>query len=408
MKKYFTNIPFIILFIGLMINGMGQSVLFSVLAPISRAIGFMDSGVGIIISCSALTLVLFSSIWGNLIDKTDSQYVFIFGLISFGLGSLLFAYILDLGINSDISPERTLMLLIIVRIIYAAMTAGTHPAAMAYISKYTNNDDRISRIALMSSSYNVGLILGPMIVFLYQSNNVLSPIYLTSYLAIFFAVISVFSLGGKSIGITKNEVGNNNGIAIKDVRVFQGLLAILFINTIFSTLQQSAGFLVQDLFSVSGLDASKKIGFILSAFALSMLFTQAVLIQKIKISYNKTVLIGYFLASFGLVIIILSILYKNFALVVISMAISGIGIGYLLPSIQTFLTTLASKNEYGKITGYIFSFSALGYIVGPLIGTGLISTAIWLPYLISIIMLSLSAMCLLIGSKRKPKALTAS
>ncbi|WP_305817438.1 MFS transporter [Photobacterium leiognathi] len=97
MKKPVLNLSFIFLFIGLMVNGMGQSVLFSILAPLSRTIGFMDSGVGIIISCSAAVLVVFSLLWGRIIDRVNIKYVFIFGLISFGIGSLLFAYVLDLG-----------------------------------------------------------------------------------------------------------------------------------------------------------------------------------------------------------------------------------------------------------------------------------------------------------------------
>ncbi|GAL15375.1 multidrug resistance protein 2 [Vibrio astriarenae] len=130
-----------------------------------------------------------------------------------------------------------------------------------------------------------------------------------------------------------------------------------------------------------------------------MLFTQVVLIQKFKIDYKKMISAGFVLVSLGLALIVFSTVYISFVAIVISMAITGVGIGYLIPSLQTHLTLFASNDEQGKIAGYIFGFSALGYVVGPLLGTGLIGLATWMPYLMSIVMLILSATCMLWESK---------
>ncbi|WP_305840256.1 MFS transporter [Photobacterium leiognathi] len=405
MKKPLVNLSFIFLFIGLMVNGMGQSVLFSILAPLSRSIGFMDSGVGIIISCSAAVLVVFSLLWGRVIDRVNVKCVFIFGLISFGIGSLLFAYVLDLGQKGVIFPGTILLLLIVVRMIYAAMTAGTHPSAMAYVTKLTGEKERVSSIALISSSYSIGLVVGPAIVFIYDNGDVLSPIYFTSYLAIFVAIASVFVLKGFPSTIVNSVKENKvNSLKFWDGRIFPALISLMFINVTFSCIQQSAGFLVQDLFIITESEATRKTGGILSTIALVMLFTQVVLIQKFKIDYKKMISVGYVLASLGLTSIVFSTVYISFFSIVISMAITGVGIGYLIPSLQTHLTLFASSDEQGKIAGYIFSFSALGYIIGPLLGTGLIGLATWMPYLMSIVMLIFSATCVLFGSKHGRKS----
>ncbi len=408
MKKPVVNISFLVLFVGLMINGMGQSVLFSILAPLSRSIGFMDSGVGIIISCSALMLVIFSSIWGRIIDKVNVKTVFIFGLLSFGIGSLVFAYVLELGVDKILLPERALILLIVIRMIYAAMTACTHPSAMAYVVKSTDEKDRVSSIALVSSSYSIGLVVGPALIFLSDYGSVLTPIYFTSLLAIFVALVSSFFLKNSVTDTFDNKLikeNKNSVLNIFDSGVFPVLISLMFINAILSSIQQSAGFLVQDVFTITDAVASKKTGFILSSLAFAMLFTQIFLIRKYNISYKKMVLIGYACLGVGLILIIFASIHMIFTLIVISTVTTGVGIGYLIPALQTHLSLSSSDNEQGKIAGYIFSFSAMGYIIGPLLGTGLISFGIWIPYLISIAMLILSALCMFIGRKNRNKLL---
>jgi MFS family permease len=288
--------------------------------------------------------------------------------------------------------------------IYAAMTAGTHPAAMAYVTKLKNEKERVSSIALISSSYSIGLVVGPVLVFVYQSGNVLSPVYLISYLAIIFAIASIFILKDSPPNATVEvKEHKNSSLKFWDRRILPTLISLMLVNVIFSCLQQSLGFLTQDLFLISGDEASRKTGVILSTFALAMLFTQVILIQRYKINYKIMIYLGIALVGVGLVCLTFATVYIDFVAIILSIVITGVGIGYLIPSLQTHLTFFVLSNEQGKVAGYIFSFSAMGYVIGPLLGTGLIGIATWLPYLMCLALLTISASCLLIGSKEVSK-----
>mgnify|MGYP001989458691 CR=1 FL=1 len=80
-----------LLFAALVAVGMGQTIVFAVLAPLGREVGLSEVQVGGIIAGSSIMFFFASPVWGRVSDRWGRRRVMLVGLFGYTAGTLVFA-----------------------------------------------------------------------------------------------------------------------------------------------------------------------------------------------------------------------------------------------------------------------------------------------------------------------------
>ena len=141
------NTPFmtgdkIVLLLGLITYGIGQTVLFIVLQPLVERIGLSLGQFGFIMSASNLALALFAIYWGKKSDRVGRKPMLIFGLFGYAAGSAMVAACLEWGLRGNPQPVVLFVALFIARLVYGTLASAINPSATAYMADTTSRARR--------------------------------------------------------------------------------------------------------------------------------------------------------------------------------------------------------------------------------------------------------------------------
>lgn len=362
---------------GLILVGMGQTLLYALLGPAIRQLGLTEVQAGAIVAASALVLTVASPFWGRRIDKVGSRFVFLVGMTSYAIGSVAFAYVLDTG-GSLMQPAGVVFfLLLVIRVTYAFLTAGIHPSAMANIAVTTSPELKPARMALMSACFGIGSTLGPLLGSALGGLGLMAPLYAVSFMALLSVALGSVVLKDPPAA-QKVEKSEGSPLSARDSRVFGTLVATVLVYSGFSALQQSISFHVQDTLHLSVADAVKQTGIVVSGLAAAMAFTQLVVLQFFKPGHRRSIALGSGIAFVGLVGIALGA--STVLLLTLCAIAAGCGFAFIFPGLQGSLSNSVEKSEQGSVAGLSFGAAAFGYVIGPLLGTSLLSVGHGLTY----------------------------
>jgi MFS family permease len=101
------------------------------------------------------------------------------------------------------------------------------------------------------------------------------------------------------------------------------------------------------------------------ATSLAALFAQLVVVQYVRMTSRMMTNIG--LAA-ALLSSVMFLLFGNFVLLAVGLALSGLGFGMARPGFTTGASLSVAPHEQGAVAGLIGGASAMGFIAGPLIG----------------------------------------
>ncbi len=352
---------------GLACIGVGQTLLYTILGPIGREIGLTEIRVGSIVTIAALIITVASAYWGKLIHGLGSRFVFLAGMFFYAAGTFMLGLFLHISVEHIVSVNVAFILLIIVRAGTGFLTAGVHPAAMAYIAETTHEERRTAGMALMASAYGIGSFIGPVLSSILSPYSMLLPVYLSAAVALVGAILGVYTLN--NVRTTQSSRVKNN-IRLTDRRVLPILFGIAFVYFAFSAFQQTIAFYIQDLFNLTPKVAASKTGITVALMAITMIVVQLGLLQFFKFNVSFLLLTGTVFSCIGFTTLLI---IKDMYFINISSALVGAGFGMIIPAIQTSASLAVSDKEQGSVSGFIFSASAFGYVIGPLLGTFLFS-----------------------------------
>lgn len=377
------RLALIALIFGLVTNAIGQSLLFTVLGPAIRKIGMNEVQAGLIITISALVVTLSSPFWGRRADSWGRKPVFLVGLTSYALTSFVFALVLHGGLNGFNTASITFMLLIGVRVIYAFLTAGINPAAMAYMADSTDAEARSAGMSLLGASFGIGAVIGPVLGSMLASISLLLPVFSAAGLALVGAFIALWALHDSP----RREIKPKSGVLkANDRRIVFFLLAYALSFVSFSAMQQSVAFFLQDLLELNASATAQHVGIAMASMAIMMLVMQIGLVQILKPSPRLMLLLGAPISAVGLILLAIA---NSFGAVVMAHLIMGVGFGLFFPGTQASASLAVPQKEQGAVGGLIGASAAAGYIFGPLLGTGLYTVNYRLPYVVCALIMSL-------------------
>ncbi|MGX5775914.1 MFS transporter [Methylorubrum zatmanii] len=362
------------LLFGLIVFGIGQTVLFAMLGPVARDIGLDVVDVGLIVTVSALVVVLVSPAWGRVADRWGRTRTLTLGLGGYAVTTLLFAWVLHLGLEGEISPYWSFGLLLGSRVLYALVAAAIQPSASAIVASGTDAANRSSGMALVGMGFVLGTILGPLVGAAFIGWSLLAPLFVTVALAVLAAFAAAFLVEEPTWERA------DDGVALKasDPRLRSTLLLAALAFVTIAITQQTLSFFVQDLLGLDAAAATRKVGLALAAFALAALATQILLVRRYTPSPRTLLQGGAALLLAGFVALSLA---GHLAVVVGGCLALGVGYGLAMPGFQSSASLAVGPAEQGAAAGLVSAAMALGFVIGPILGTSLYYAEHRLPFI---------------------------
>lgn len=370
-------------------TALGQTLVFTLLPSLGRAMGMAEMEVGLIISCSALVFALASPVWGTISESTGRKAVLVIGLTGYSLGTLLFALVFHAGLKGWITGGLLVGGLVVSRMLQAAIMAATPAAAAAYTADITTPEQRTQGMGRIGAANNLGTVVGPVSGGILAAITLIFPLYAVSVLTGLMAIGTAFFLPpspqirAKAAPSLLQTLKKGLG-AYADPRLRDLLLTGVMLFMSFALIQQTLGFLFQDHFQMSPQAAARTLGITMMAAAITSLAGQVIVVQWLRAPASLLIAMAVPAIGAGAVV-----LWIAEAQLVMSGAVLliGLGLGFGMPAIMSLASLRVGHEEQGRVAGLASACPALGFILGPLVGTGLYTLDHRWPYLLVMVLL---------------------
>ena len=371
----------VLLFMCLIANGVGQTLMFAILPPLARDLQLSEFQIGSIFAVSATLWVFSSAYWGARSDTWGRRPVLLIGLAAFGISTLAFASVLLFGLWGVFAPAVTYALLIVTRSVFGIFGSGAYPAAQAYIADRTTARERTEGMATLNAAFGLGAAIGPGIGAALIVLGVIAPLFFVGILGLLSAA-AIWILLPERTRPHKREA--LKPLSWFDPRVLPFVVFSVIQGTAGSIQIQTVAFFIRDTLNTTTADTQQLAGVALMCSAIATLFAQFVLVQHFKLTTRFLIYCG--IAS-AIVSNLLIMFAPNYGLIVFALMLSGLGFGMLRPGFAAAASLAVSQDEQGAIAGLTGGASAAGFIFAPLVGNLLYSWSRPMPYALGAILL---------------------
>lgn len=399
--------PLGLLFLTIFIAMLGLSVLFPVLAPLSKELGITTAQTTWLSTVYSLAQFLSAPWWGHLSETRGRRPILILGLVGFAISFGLFGYMAHLGMDGTLTGTPLLVALLAARVVGGLLSSATLPTAQAYIADITPPEKRAGAMGLIGAAFGLGIIFGPAIGgMLSQGGNLLLPIYFSSGLALVTA-LTAFAVLPESLHLRPKTEDNKAKVSF-----LKGEIPVLIVISMLTTLasvgmEQTVSFYIQDNLKISGPAAVKTISIALFIFGMVAVAVQGGLIRVLAKKLPQSTLIWIGLAVMGAGMLLMPTMHTFWG-ITFALCVIGFGSAFIGPSISTALSLQVNSNQQGSIAGINSSATALGRMTGPIIAGYLYQyVSPGSPYLFSGIVLMVLLVVSLGSLKAQKPAVTA-
>lgn len=364
--------PRVILFLTLFVAMLGLSVLFPILAPLARELGLSETQVGLFSTVYSLMQFLTAPLWGARSERVGRKPVLTLGLVGFSVSFALFGVVATLGMNGALTGWPLFASLLAARAIGGALSSATLPTAQAYMADISDSKNRAAAMGLVGAAFGLGVVFGPAIGAALSGFGLLVPVYFSAVLG-----LATAAFASAALQESRSPAQLGQGAAPRfslDLLARPGVALLLIVSMLYTLasvgMEQTIGFFVQDRLNVSGSDATRTIGLMLTVFGLLAALVQGGAMRSLAKKFEPRALISVGLVVMGAGMLLIP-LGHGFWTITLALGVVGIGSALLGPSLSTALSLGASEHEQGRIAGLNSSALALGRMLGPLIGAGL-------------------------------------
>jgi len=310
-------------------------------------------------SFSAAVIIPFS---GFLSDRYGRKKVIIPSLILFALGGLIAG-----GAGWLLTEATAYWTIIAGRALQGIGAAGTAPIAMALVGDIFKGASQSKALGLIEATNGLGKVASPIL------GTIIALIF-TWYAPFFvFAILCILAAVGLFFMVKEpplKEEAPKLGKYIKSIKeVFKKdgrwLIATFFVGTIGLFVLFGVLFYLSDILETQYKTDGLKKGYILAIPLLAMAttsYTTGRLIGKNFPLMKKLIVIGLVMMAGGLIPLMF---LEGLVLMIILLALNGVGTGLALPCINSFITGSVSKAQRGMITSLYSSVRFGGVAFGP-------------------------------------------
>ncbi len=364
----------------LVLVGMGQTILFSVLAPLGREAGLTELQIGAIVSASSITVFLTVPLWGRASDRWGRKRVMLIGMFGYALGTALFTGVFYLALIGIIAGLTAFFALVISRVMHASVMSATMPASSAYMADITTPDQRTKGMGAVGAANNIGAILGPAVGGGLAFFSLLAPLWFGAGVILITAVVTMLTLPEVP---TRDFKGRKSPrISYFDRRILSFVIVGVFMFMGFAIVQNTMAFRMQDALGLNGIETARMFGIGMILTAVFSLFSQAVLVQMLELKPFSLLRVAMplLIAAFYLMSA-----YETQWTLLGSMALLGLGMGLAGPGFMAGASIAVSAEEQGAVAGVAGSCPPMGFTIGPLVGTSLYSLNPAYPFIFSLV-----------------------
>ncbi len=381
-----------LLFFALFNSIVGFSILFPILAPLSRSLGLSEVQVGWLATSYSLMQFIGSPYFGRLSERVGRKPVLLLGVVGFAGSFASDGLVASMGDSRRLEPGSLFALLLLARIVGGLLSSATLPAAQAYIADLTNRGDRTSGMALVGAAFGLGIIFGPILGAALSRFGLLVPIWTSTALALLNAVF--ISLRLPATRAQAAELPPPSEGALR--RTFPTLV-VAFVTVLASVaMEQTIAFLYQDTLHLDARSTARSVGLALGLYGTFAVLAQGLVVRRLKWSPLRLMRTGVMIGMMGFVGLVVA---QDLTILSIAMAVQGLGYGLAMPGISALLSVSVEDSQQGEVAGLNGSTQALGRAVGPRRGTALYDTNPRYPYAVSLLMLVTVMGILIMGSR---------
>lgn len=375
-----------LLFVCLIGNGLGQTLMFAILPPLARDLGLSEFQVGSIFAVSASIWVFSSAYWGARSDVWGRRPVILIGLAAFGISTISFAGVMMFGLWGLLSPMATYVLMIASRSIFGVFGSGAFPASQAYVADRTSAEERTEGMATLNAAFGLGAAVGPGIGAALTVFGVVAPIFFVGMLGLLSALAIWLLLPERTAPHKREQL---KPLSWRDPRVLPFVIFAVVQGTAGAIPIQTVAFIIRDTLNLATADTQQLAGVSLMCSAIASLFAQFVLVQRFRLSTRFLVYAGIWTALVSNLLVILAIMSPNYGLIAFALVLSGLGFGMLRPGFAGAASLAVSPDEQGAMAGLTGGAGAAGFIFAPLLGNALYGVDPILPYILGTALMGL-------------------
>ena len=352
---------------GVMIFAIGQSLLFIIVAPLARSIGFSDQLFGLAFSIANITLIFASPFWGKKSDVIGRKPVFTIGLFGSAIGTLFMALTLQAGLSGVLTTWSLFGLIVFSRGVYGLTASAIYPAASAYIADVTQRQDRGKGMALIGGANSLGSILGPALGGGLAFLGVLVPMYAAVAISFFGGIAAIFYLLEPARHRERRAADTRLKFSDPRLRPYMIMWACFFV--VFISLNIVTAYFVQDRLGIDEPAARIRIASLaLTSMAVVITIVQGVVFQRFHVSPRTLLRLCGPAYSAGLLIIAFA--YSTTVLM-IGFGVIGLAFSCATPGINGSASLAMKPHEQGAAAGYLAAANTVGAIIGPVLGTSI-------------------------------------
>ena len=378
----------------LVLVGAGQTVLFSVLAPLGREAGLSEIQVGTILSASSVTVFLTVPLWGRLSDTLGRKKVMLIGMFGYTLGTLLFASIFHAALIGLIVGVPAFLALIISRVMHASVMSATMPASSAYMADITTPEQRTKGMGAVGAANNLGAILGPAVGAGFAVITLLTPLWIAAAAIFITGIVTALTL--PEVPKRRFEGSKPPRLSYFDPRVFSFVIVGALMFTGFAIVQNTMAFRMQDALGLTAVETARTFGLGMIFVAVSSLFSQGFLVQMLELKpfsllrlAMPILMVAFYVMAF----------YETQFMLLGSMVLLGLGMGLAGPGFMAGASLAVTAEEQGAVAGVAGSCPPMGFTIGPLLGTVLYTIDPSYPYIFSVVVFCFLLVFVLIPRK---------
>jgi MFS family permease len=356
-----------VLILALMATGIGQSLVFAILAPLGREVQLAELQITSIIAISALIFGLVAPRWGRLSDRVGRRPVIITGLLGYTAGTLVFTTVFQAGLTGVLAGTTLYLVLLAVRGSQSLVMSATNPAATAYAADHSSPEQRTRTMARLGTANSMGTILGPAVSGALATFGLLAPLYFAAGLAFLAALLVWWQLPVTPRSeLTRREVAVRLRFTDRRILLLLTTATGLFVG--FSGIQQTLGFQLQDKLDLTGIRTAQMTGAALMVSATFTFLIQVTVMQRLKLRPTQFARLGLLSMLFGAAVIAG---FQSFAVLAVGMAFLGVGLGLCMPAIAAGASLAVKPEEQGAAAGLVSACPPIGFVSGPIIAGAL-------------------------------------
>lgn len=355
-----------------------------IITPYALQLGSSYTLAGAVVAVYSLTNMIGNIFGGHWIDRFGRKRMLFYGMIIVGFILLLYPFAQN--------GEQ----LFIIRLLHGLAGGVLIPAAFAYVGDRTTSASRGKSMAFTGASIGIAAIVGPAIGGIMAARASIASVFiLVSVLFFITALLLVKFIRESFVATERGKFNFKEFIPIvKNPIILQASLAAFALMISNGTLAFALPLNVEEIGLKSDIT-----GMLLSVFGIVALIVFLTPLNRLydRFSPKRLIVSGLILIGFALTILSQLVwLSSN----IIAMIIYGLGFALIFPSMNRMVADASKKVDRGKAYGVFYAFFSLGVVAGSFL-SGTVAELIGLPFLVSALIMLVSAIAISLIAKYK-------